>query len=58
MPLFHRRLLEARTIFLQKPFTIPALEEKVQKALENAGKTATSRPETGTFSPFLSSVGK
>ncbi|HLJ28136.1 MAG TPA: ATP-binding protein [Candidatus Angelobacter sp.] len=32
--MFHQKLLETGSIFLQKPFTVSALEEKVQKALQ------------------------
>jgi signal transduction histidine kinase/ActR/RegA family two-component response regulator len=38
--MFHQKLLETGTLFLQKPFTIAALEEKVQKALEKKSATA------------------
>lgn len=38
--MFHQKLLEAGTLFLQKPFTIAALEEKVQKALEKRSAAA------------------
>jgi two-component system, cell cycle sensor histidine kinase and response regulator CckA len=38
--MFHQKLLEAGTLFLQKPFTITALEEKVQKALEKKSAAA------------------
>jgi len=41
--MFHQKLLEAGTMFLQRPFSISALEEKVQKALEKPGKAATAR---------------
>jgi PAS domain S-box-containing protein len=40
--MFHQKLLEAGTIFLQKPFSVSALEERVQKALENKSKAAGS----------------
>lgn len=38
--MFHQKLLETGTLFLQKPFTIAALEEKVQKALEKKSAAA------------------
>jgi CheY-like chemotaxis protein len=40
--MFHQKLLEAGTIFLQKPFSVSALEERVQKALEGKSKAAGS----------------
>ena len=41
--MFHQKLLETGTIFLQKPFTVSVLEEKVQKALERKAKKAAAR---------------
>jgi hypothetical protein len=32
--MFHQKLLEARTLFLQKAFTVNALEEKAQRVLQ------------------------
>jgi PAS domain S-box-containing protein len=40
--MFHQKLLEAGTIFLQKPFSVSALEERVQKALDGKSKAAGS----------------
>jgi PAS domain S-box-containing protein len=41
--MFHQKLLETGTLFLQKPFSIAALEEKVQKALEKKSSAAASK---------------
>jgi two-component system, cell cycle sensor histidine kinase and response regulator CckA len=41
--MFHQKLLETGAIFLQKPFTLRALEEKVHEALKNTVTKAASR---------------
>jgi PAS domain S-box-containing protein len=41
--MFHQKLLEAGTIFLQKPFSVTALEETVQKTLQKQARNAASR---------------
>ena len=41
--MFHQKLLDSGSLFLQKPFTISALEEKVQQALEKRHKAAARR---------------
>jgi two-component system cell cycle sensor histidine kinase/response regulator CckA len=41
--MFHQKLLEAGTLFLQKPFTVGVLEETVQNALRKKAKKAGSR---------------
>jgi CheY-like chemotaxis protein len=38
--MFHQKLLDAGTIFIQKPFTLSALEEKVRQTLELKSKSA------------------
>ena len=41
--MFHQKLLASGAMFLQKPFTIAALEEKVQKALKKKTTAAAAR---------------
>lgn len=41
--MFHQKLLDTGTLFLQKPFTVSALEEKVQQALKKKIRKAASR---------------
>jgi PAS domain S-box-containing protein len=38
--MFHQKLLDAGTLFIQKPFTLTGLEEKVRYALEPKAKAA------------------
>ena len=40
--MFHQKLLEAGTLFLQKPFAIDALEDKVGQILESKVRAATA----------------
>jgi len=37
--LFHQNLLESGSVFMQKPFTIDVLEEKVRQALKTRPKS-------------------
>jgi PAS domain S-box-containing protein len=38
--MFHQKLLDAGTLFIQKPFTLAGLEEKVRQALEPKARSA------------------
>ena len=39
--MFHQKLLDTGTLFIQKPFTLDILEDKVAKALKVKSKAAT-----------------
>jgi two-component system, cell cycle sensor histidine kinase and response regulator CckA len=41
--MFHQKLLASGTLFLQKPFTIAALEDKVRNALKKETRIAVAR---------------
>jgi PAS domain S-box-containing protein len=44
--MFHQKLLDTGSIFIQKPFTADGLEEKVRKALKMQAQSAVSGPSS------------